>query len=111
MLHTYKYLFTSAEERNNALLAAYPEREEDGSFYPQWDENGSSTQTLEGGDSVIILGQNFDNTDPENPIALNEWCVDIVSTEINSSLDSYLVTPQTPNHQVLGISDYVGVIS
>ena len=101
MLHTYKYLFTSAEERDNALITAYPE----------WDENGSSTQTLESGDSVIILGQNFDTTDPENPIALNEWCVDIVSTGINSSLDSYLVTPQTPNHQVLGISDYIGVIS
>ena len=101
MLHTYKYLFTSAEERDNALIAAYP----------TWESDGASTQTLEGGDTVILLGQNFDNTDPENPLPLNEWCVDIVSTGINSSLDSYLVTPQTPNHQVLGISDYVGVIS
>ena len=99
MLHTYKYLFTSAEDRDNALITAYPE----------WDENGSSIQTSDSGDSIIVLGQNFDNTDPENPLPLNEWCVDIVSTEIRDYLQDYLVIPVTPNHVVLGVENYRSV--
>ena len=94
MYYTFKYLFTSLEARDNALNAAYP----------TWESDGASTQTLEDGDTIILLGQNFDKTDPENPIPLNEWCVDIVSTEVKSEISSFSVYPNTPDHEVLGIS-------
>ena len=99
MYYTFKYLFTSLEARDNALNAAYP----------TWESDGASTQTLEGGDTIILLGQNFDNTDPENPLPLNEWCVDIVSTEVKDSLQDHLVIPVTPNHIVLGVENHKGV--
>ena len=97
--YTFKYLFTSLETRDNEIEASYP----------SFEGEGASTQTLEDGDTVILLGQNFDNTDPENPLPLNEWCVDIVSTEVKDSLQDYLVIPVTPNHIVLGVENHGGI--
>ena len=99
MLHTYKYLFTSAEDRDNALITAYPE----------WDENGSSTQTLEGGDTIIVLGPKVVNTNTKNTKAKNTkgkkvYEVDIVSKEAKTEISNFSVYPNTPDHVVLGLS-------
>ena len=99
MYYTFKYLFKTIKGRNSALKLAYP----------TWDVKGDSTQTLEGGDTIIVLGPKVVNTNTKNTKAKNTkgkkvYEVDIVSKEAKTEISNFSVYPNTPDHVVLGLS-------